>query len=312
MAEIWGAVAAAAVAAGASYYSSEQQKKAAEKAQKSGQRDIGFDISQYISGYGKGLPKVLGLEGEYRKQFQDLNLNEAGNFLFGKGQNLNRLSNIANRQASDQIQSSRSRDLRGMKNDAGLTRGLFDSLNPEGAAQVQAATAEAERARLSAQGLTGQEQRSAEQFAREQGLASGRIGDNSTIANGLLNRENILAGKRQEANAASQNAFGMSNQFYSAPGLQQLNQVPQSYQAGRGLLGLGLSSIGSATPQLVNPDVGVNLGAVQGQNQLALAGTQAQIGAQQQQNWMQLAGNLYGTYSKYQAQQNPQSSYYTG
>jgi hypothetical protein len=66
-----------------------------------------------------------------------------------------------------------------------------------------------------------------------------------------------------------------------------LGSAPVSYQAGQQQLGMGLGAIGSATPQMINPDVGVNVGMAQRTNQ-----TQANIaGAQAKANW---ASGIFG------------------
>lgn len=288
-----------ATAAAGTAYSAKQQKDAASKARKAGQQDIGADLLSYIQGYEQGLPSVLNMERKYRGDFQNLNLGEINNFLGGDGINLLRLQGRAGQGASQLIGNARQRDLRGMKGDAGIARNLLNSLSPEQKAQVEAATANAAQLRQSAQGLSGQEQRSAEQFAREQGLDSGRIGDNTTLANSLLNRENILAGKRQEANAATESAYNMAGDFYTRNGLGLLSAMPQSYQAGQGLLGIGLGSLGSSVPQLINPDMGVNVGAANRQNQLGAASANAQASAAQNASMMNLLGQGFSSYMQY-------------
>lgn len=291
----WGAVAGAAIVAGGSYLSSKKNKSKAS----ADNPDLGQDIMQYIQGYKKGLPSVVNLEKRYREQFQNLNLSEINSFLKGDGIDLFGLSNKSQNAASKLLSKSRDKDLKSMTGDAAATRGLLGSLSPEQAAQVKAATDQAAQLRQSAQGLSGQEQRSAEQFAREQGLDSGRIGDNTTLANSLLNRESILSQKRAEANQATSQAYDMAGNFYTQNGLNLLTQTPQSYQAGQGLLGIGLGSIGSSTPQLVNPDMGVNVGAANRQNQLAASSANAQASAANNSAWMNLLGQGYSSYLKY-------------
>ena len=106
---------------------------------------------------------------------------------------------------------------------------------------------------------------------------------NASIAGELLNRESVLAGKRQEANQARSNAFGMAQDFYTRPGMQSLSSTPLGYQAGQQMLGMGLGAIGSATPQMLNPDAAVNMEmqhqANVGRYNAAQAGADAQRGA---------------------------------
>jgi hypothetical protein len=83
------------------------------------------------------------------------------------------------------------------------------------------------------------------------------------------------ARKRQEAIQAQTGAFNMAQNFYTAPGLQALGNAPLSYQAGQDQLKLGLGAIGSAVPQMINPDTGANLGMANRANIVAAQGAQA-------------------------------------
>lgn len=301
----WVAIGAAAVTAGAGLYTSSKNKKD-QKAlmdQAGEGQDIGGDILSYIQGYKKGMPGVLNMEKKFRPEFQQLNLREIESFFKGrKGQegliDLNRLMNDT---AGDQLERARRRDLEGMVKKTGLTRNLMQSMSPEGAAMVKQAQQQALTAQQAAKGLTWQENRSAQQFARESSADRGRAMDNSSIASELLNRDSILGQKRQEAAAATQNAFNLSNQFYSQPGLQSLSQMPQSYQAGQGLMGIGLGSLGSSTPQLVNPDMGVNTGAANRQNQLGAASAASQMAAANNAAMMNMASGMFNSYMQNRA-----------
>ncbi len=291
----WIAVGATVVTAGAGIYSSNKASKDADKARKAGQPNIGQDIRDYVSAYSDSLPGLLGTEAKFRPKFQKQNLAEIMSFMQGRG-GLTDLSRGATQDAGRLLGSARRNELDQLTNQAGDTRQLLQRLDPSGANMVKLANQDARQAQIAAQGLTAQETRTAEQTARESSAARGRTLDNSSIFSEAMNRDSILGAKRQEASAMTQNAFNMSNQFYSQPGLQQLNRTPQSYQAGQGLLGIGLSSLGSATPQLINPDMGVNVGAANRQNQLGAASAAAQASAARNASYMDLAGNMFGAY----------------
>jgi hypothetical protein len=115
---------------------------------------------------------------------------------------------------------------------------------------VRASTAEAERATASAQGVTPEERRMYQQTARETAQASGRLGGNAAIASEVMGRENVMAQKRAEADAARQRAFSQAGQFYTAPGLSMLGATPASYAAGTSLAGTGLGLGQSMGPEL--------------------------------------------------------------
>jgi hypothetical protein len=108
----------------------------------------------------------------------------------------------------------------------------------------------------------------AQQSAREAYASRGMLGSNSAVAAEILNRENVLNQKRAMAQQAGQGAYNLAQSFYTQPGYQMLSSAPTSYQTGLGLLSTALGSIGQGTPQLINPDMGFNLGAAQRQNVL--------------------------------------------
>lgn len=224
--------------------------------------DIGKDIKQYVSGYSQALPDVFSLESQYRPDFLRLNLGDVQTFLQGADgqQGLYGLGRTAQREAGAGLAEARAAELASMTGQAPAFRQFAQALSPEAQAQVDAAQMEAERARVSAQGVTPQEQRMYQQTAREAAQASGRLGGNAAIASEIMGRENVLARKRAEADAARMGAFNLAQNFYTAPGLQALGNAPLSYQAGQNQIQLGLGAIGSAVPQMINPDTGANLG----------------------------------------------------
>lgn len=241
--------------------------------------DYRGDILKFTRGVRDALPKVLNAEGKYRNDFSGLNLDDISNFLGGTKGSEGLFGQLrgANNKAEGLISDSRRNDIKGMTGQTGITRSFLDALSPESAAQIKGATEQAALARQNAQGLTGQEARDASQFARESSADRGRVMDNSSIFAEGLNRDSILTGKRQEAAQMTNSAYNMANSFYSTPGIGMLNSPSQSYQAGQGLLGIGLSSIGQSKPQLIDIGAGLNLGAADRANQLGAAAANAQM-----------------------------------
>ena len=242
--------------------------------------DIEGDIRKYVSGYQKALPDVINAETEYRPQFMGLNLGDVNTFMQGTGDQMGifGLGRLAQQESGQNLALARQQDLESMMGMAPQFRSFAQTLSPESQAQVDAAQAEAARATQSARQLSAQDKRSADQAARESYASRGRLMGNEAVASEILNRENVMAGKRAEAAQARGNAFGMAQDFYTRPGFGVLGSAPLSYQAGQQQLGMGLGAIGSATPQMINPDVGVNVGMAQRTNQVnaAAAGAQAQ------------------------------------
>lgn len=236
------------------------------------------DMQKYVSALQKSLPGVLGLEQQYRPEFGDLNLADIGNFLVGRNgqEGIFGLSGQATQAGIDQYGQAQAQNLGQLQGLVPGQRSFLQSLNPQGAGMVDNATMAAQNAYRSAQGLTPQEERSAQQFAREGYAARGRINDNASIAGELLNRDSMLGQKRQEAAQLGQQAYGMSQGFYSQPGLQMLNSTPAGMQQGNQLLGYGLGAVGANVPQMVDVGMGFNLGAAERQNQLAAQAANAQ------------------------------------
>ena len=241
------------------------------------QADFSADISKFVSAYGQALPQVLGFERQFRPEFQALNLQDISSFLGGIGgqEGLFGLSRRASEEAQRQLAGSRAAELGSMASQAPLTRGVMEGLSPEQAAVVSGFASEAERAMAAAQGVSPQERRAYEQQAREGFQAAGRLGGNLGIVSEAMGREDVMARKRAEAAAAGGRAYEAAQGFYTQPGLALLSQQPLAYQTGQGMLGLGLGGMKQGTPGLIQPDVGLNLGAAERQNALnASAATQ--------------------------------------
>lgn len=258
--------------------------------------DIEGDIRKYVEGYTKALPGLLTTEREYRPEFLGLNLGDVGTFLQGTPEQMGifGLSGLAQQEAARNLAAARQADIASMTGMAPQFRGFTQALSPEAAAQVEAAQQEAARATQAARGLSPEDRRRAEQSARSAYASRGRLGGNEAIFAEALGREDIMANRRAEAERARGQAFGLAQQFYTAPGLAGLGSTPLSYATGQQQLGMGLGAIGSARPQMINPDVGVNIGSQHRANvtQARAAGAQAQ--AAHSAGMMGMIGNIIG------------------
>ena len=254
------------------------------------------DIGKFVSAYGGALPQVLGFERQFRPEFQALNLQDISGFLGGVGgqEGLFGLSRRASEEAQRQLASSREAELGSMAGQAPLTRGVMEGLSPEQAAVVSGFASEAQRAQAAAQGVSPEQQRMYQQQAREAAQASGRIGGNAAIASEIMGREQMMAQKRAEAAAAGGRAYEAAQGFYTSPGLALLSQQPLSYQTGQGMLGLGLGGMKQGTPGLINPDMGLNLGAAERQNILGASSANAQSSATRNAAMMSAGGAVAG------------------
>jgi len=225
-------------------------------------------MEAYIGTYGDVLPKVIGLEEQYRPEFLGLNLGDISTFLRGTDgqEGIFGLSQAAQQATAGQLAESRAGELGTAAEQTGLFRQFVEGLSPEQAAAVQ-------------------------KQAREAYGARGMLGSTGSVVGEALGRENILAAKRQEAAAARGDLFNLASSFYTAPGMAYLTSAPVSYQAGQQTLGLGLGAIGSAVPQMINPDVGANLGMANQQNITAAQAANAQARAARSSALMGLGGS---------------------
>jgi hypothetical protein len=258
--------------------------------------DIAGDIQKYVSGYQQSLPSILGAEKQFRPEFLGLNLGDVSSFLQGTQgqQGLYALGRTAQQETGQSIADARASEFASMTGQAPAFRQFAQALSPEAQAQVDAANFEAQRATQAARQLTPEEQRMSDQAQREGFASRGMLNSRGSVAGEVLGRAGMMAQKRQEADYARQGAFNMAQNFYTAPGLQALGNLPLSYQTGQQQLNLGLGAIGSALPQMINPDTGVNLGMQQRSQQVAAAGANAQAQAGYASGVFQGIGNAVG------------------
>lgn len=249
--------------------------------------------------YRSQLPAWLSLQERFGPQIMAQMFGQTGQFLGGVGgqpgfQELQRTTGL---QAGQTLADLRAAELEQQAGQAGMTRGLMAALSPEQAAVVQASAQEAERARVSAQGVTPQEQRTYQQVAREAAQASGRLGGNQAIASEIMGRENVMAAKRAEAAQAGQRAYTQAGEFYTNPGLAALRSPSLSYTAGqqdlRTALTLGPESSGNFD---YNMPLGFAQQAAGAQNQYNQAVYQTNLANQQAkaQMWQGIGSSMMG------------------
>jgi hypothetical protein len=262
---------------------------------------IGPSVAQQqLSGvtgyYGQALPAFLGMEAQYAPQFIEQAF-RTGEQAYG---GLAALQRRAGEEAAQQMANLRSQELGAMTGQAGQTRGLMEALSPEQARSIELQRQYAERAQGLESEFQGQaapytgmfgamaqeafarrgtlspeEQRAAQQRARESAAAAGRIGGNAAISAEMLNREAAQAARRAEAaqsaglaysniadvgarrqalrgeaSDATGELFNRAGSFYTAPGLELLTRTPASYGAGTSMATSGLGLGREIGPQL--------------------------------------------------------------
>ena len=236
----------------------------APKAPKPKKTDIAGGIIDYVGGYNEALPIVLESERKNRPEFGKLNLADIGQYQQG-------------------LQDIRANDFSGMQAQSGQVRGLIGSLNPEGQRMMTSQAALADQAYASSQGLTAQERRSSDQAAREAFGSAGRLGGNYAVASELLNRDSYLTGKKQNAFDMLGQSYNTSQNFYS-PAYSLMGSTTQG----------GLSLLGQSTPQMINPDMGVNIASADAQNLNNRNMANAQASAANKAGMYQAGGAIAG------------------
>lgn len=253
----------------------------------------GTDLMKYIKGLKKGLPSLTDLEGEYRPQYGQLNLNDQSQYLTG----LLGLGGAAQGAAGQQLQGARQKEYANMQANTGSVMGILGGINPNGQQAAQRATTMANDAYTRSLGITPEEARASDQQAREAFGARGRINDNVSVVGEVMGRQDVMAGKRAEAASANENAFNLNSQ-YSSPALQLLGMTPASTALGQDYLANSSGIIGKNTPQLINPDAGINMGMQNAANMNSYNMQQAAAGQNSAAAWGQMGSSLLGLAGK--------------
>jgi len=249
--------------------------------------------------------QILASEQMYRPQYTQLELADINTLLQGGGGNMGLLGlqDLASRQAAgigqELTSAQRAADIADVEALGGRATAALRAADPMQQAIVNQLNALAAQ-RFAASGqLSPQEMRGAQQAARLGGLSRGRVGDVSTVASEVLNREQALAARRQEALQAAQMAFA-ANQATAADPFQAILGRPAqapgmgmaSTQFAAGLAGQPLG------PNLFDPNAGINLALQQNANlanyQSSLYGAQAGYAGATNQGRGAMIGGIVG------------------
>lgn len=249
--------------------------------------------------------QILAAEQQYRPEYTQLELADVNTLLQGGGgqMGLLGLQDLASRQAAglgqELTSAQRAADIADVEALGGRATAALRSADPMQEAIVNQLNTLAQQ-RFAASGqLSPQEMRGAQQAARLGGLARGRVNDQSTIAAEVLNREQALAARRQEALQAAQMAFA-ANQATAADPFQAILGRPAqapgmgmaSTQFAAGLAGQQLG------PNLFDPNAGINLALQQNANQAnyqsSLYGAQAGYAGASNQGRGAMIGGIAG------------------
>lgn len=252
--------------------------------------DIGQAGSSYLNAEGPLIGQTAKLEAQYRPQFGQLNLADMGQYTTG----LQDIQGKATQTAQGQLTSAKAGEIASMQGLSDSGRTFLQKLSPEMARLTEQSTAAANDAYGRAGTLSPEQMRLATQQADEAASGSGRIGGNADIASQILNREGALSARRAEAAQAGSQAYAMNQNMYQAPLMSMLGSPAQSYGAGQYYTNQGMSLLGKSTPQLINPDTGINIESAYQKNVLGAQSAQAQANASSNAGMFSAVGSLGG------------------
>lgn len=217
--------------------------------------------------------RIIESEAEFRPQYAALNLSDWDTYLSGidggpgilsmqdqaaRSSEATRAATTSSQRASDisDVDALGSRATEAFRNSDPYTQGILASQN-----------ALSQDLYNRAQGVTPQQARAADQQAREAFGSRGRLNDNAGVAAEILGRDDVLRQNRAEAQDAGARTLTMNQATAVDPFQAILGRMGNSGAMGQSLMGQAGGMLGSSTPQLFNPDAGVNLALQNNANQ---------------------------------------------
>jgi hypothetical protein len=227
--------------------------------------------------------RLIGAEETFRPRYAALELKDIATFAKGTEDTpgLFDLIEESGRRAGEiqreSLAEQRAADVAALKEFAPQVTEAYRIADPFGAKLADLQLAQAEQLYASADQLSPEQKRLAEQEARAGSLARGRIGDESSVAAEILGREGFKSKLRGEARQAGQLAFGQARGMAGDLGSVVLNRPSQALAFGGNILGQaqGQASL-PIGPQLFDPNVGINLALQQRGQDIEFQGMQAQ------------------------------------
>ena len=196
----------------------------------------------------------------------------------------------------EQLQLQREADVGALQEFAPQVVEAYRAADPRSAALADAAQQQALGLFSEAEGpLSPERRRLAEQAARAGSLARGRLGDESSVASEILNREQFRSGLRQEARQAGAGAFGMQRQIAGDLGSTILGRPSAAIGLGGQVLGQAQAgAAGPMGPQLFDPNVGINMALQQRSQDINYQGALAQSRASRDSGRSSMFGSIAG------------------
>jgi hypothetical protein len=227
--------------------------------------------------------RIIAAEEQFRPRYAALELADIETFAKGtEGQGgLFDLLEESGRRAGEiqreSLAEQRAADVAALQEYAPQVTEAYRMADPFGAKLADLQLAQAEQLYASADQLSPEQKRLAEQEARAGSLARGRLGDESSIASEILGREGFKSQLRGEARQAGQLAFGQARNMAGDLGSVILGRPSMALGMGQNVLGQAQGqAAGPMGPQLFDPNVGINLALQQRGQDIEFQGMQAQ------------------------------------
>jgi hypothetical protein len=243
----------------------------------SGMGNVGMDIKLYLDAITdpEVRRRLLETEATDRPLWTQLGLQDFERQLFGmEGQAggialLGRLTEQMGAIERSQLDRQRTADVEAVEKLGGRAIEALRASDPQRAALMEQQRMMTEQLYASAQGLSPQEERLAVQQARAGSMARGRGYDASGIAGELMGRDEFLSQKRSEAQQSGSMLFNMYQQTGGDPFQAILGRPSGTLGMAQGQQGIQAGMLGqSMGPSLFDPNVGINIGAMDRANQM--------------------------------------------
>lgn len=237
-----------------------------DAAKASGEYLFGKDFANYKGVTDPALQaKLLEAERVNRPQYAALDLADINTYLLGAGgqKGVIDLTAQSTQRAAELDREAqalqRQQDIESLTKYGAATTEALRNADPYSRAIAEAQQSQAAQLFGSAGTLGFEAQRQADQQARMMGQQAGRVGDTSTVAAQILNRQNAIAQRQQMAQQAGQLAFGYNRALSGDIANVILGRPSQAAAMGSQFFGQAGQMSQNQGPKLFDPNAGVNL-----------------------------------------------------
>jgi len=245
-----------------------------DAAKASGEYLFGKDFGNYQGVTDPALQaKLIAAEQANRPQYAALDLADINTYMLGTGgqQGVIGLTEQATRKSAELDREAqamqREQDIASLSKYGAQTTDALRNADPYSKAIAEAQQAYALDAFNKSKVLGFEDQRAADQQARMFGQQAGRLGDNSTIAAQMMNRQNVILQRAQMAQQAGQQAFQYNRAMSGDIANVILGRPSNALAMGSQFMGQSQGMAQNQGPKLFDPNAGINLALQNSSNQ---------------------------------------------